>query len=223
MLVAAPTVQLSSPGFTSAGNEQGFNLYTRDSMPAGLPFDVSISGTAPAPSATSEGDQQGNDQDPEVNSRASAATVQALPNRLDSLRWIFIGGFAALFALGVLILWRTPGVLAPQGAGAGDLPVPSATSAGPRKRKAVPSAPTQPAAAVPVSSPTSSSYTPVAVAPAPAANLPGIERDVQDSLDGLKDRLFRLELRRQAGTISEEEYARERARTEQILRELVRG
>jgi len=53
--------------------------------------------------------------------------------------------------------------------------------------------------------------------------LPGIERDVQDSLDGLKDRLFRLELRRQAGTISEEEYARERARTEEILRELVRG
>jgi hypothetical protein len=61
------------------------------------------------------------------------------------------------------------------------------------------------------------------VASAPAADLPGIERDVQDSLDGLKDRLFRLELRRQAGTISEEEYARERARTEQILRELVRG
>jgi hypothetical protein len=50
-----------------------------------------------------------------------------------------------------------------------------------------------------------------------------IDRDVEQSLDGLKDRLFRLELRRQAGTISEEEYAQERARTEQILRELVRG
>jgi hypothetical protein len=223
MLVAAPTVQLSSPGFTSAGNEQGFNLYTRDSVPAGLPFDISISGTAPPPTASSDGDQQGSDQDPEVNSRAGTATVQALPNRLDSLRWIIIGGFAALFALGVLILWRTPGALAPQAAGAGDLPVPAATSAGPRKRKAVPSAPTQPAAAAPVSSPTSSSYKSAAVASAPAADLPGIERDVQDSLDGLKDRLFRLELRRQAGTISEEEYARERARTEQILRELVRG
>ena len=46
---------------------------------------------------------------------------------------------------------------------------------------------------------------------------------MQNSLDSLKDRLFRLELRRQAGTISEEDYARERARTEQILRELVRG
>jgi hypothetical protein len=39
----------------------------------------------------------------------------------------------------------------------------------------------------------------------------------------LKDKLFRLELRHQAGTISEEEYLRERSLTEQILRELVRG
>ena len=43
------------------------------------------------------------------------------------------------------------------------------------------------------------------------------------SLDGLKERLFRLELRRQAGTISEEEYALERASTEKVLRDLVRG
>ena len=50
-----------------------------------------------------------------------------------------------------------------------------------------------------------------------------MERDVELSLDGLKDRLFRLELRRQAGTITEEEYARERSRTEGVLRELVRG
>jgi hypothetical protein len=218
MLVAAPTVQLSSPGFTSAGNEQGFNLYTRDSVPAGLPFDVSISGTAPPPSATSEG-EQGNDQDPEVNSRAGAATVQALPNRLETMRWIIIGGFASLFALGLLLLWRKPGGLAPQAAGAGDLPVPSAISPGPRKRKAVPAAPTQAVAAA-----STSPSTRAAVASAPASShLPEVERDVQNSLDSLKDRLFRLELRRQAGTLSEEEYARERASTEQILRELVRG
>jgi hypothetical protein len=53
--------------------------------------------------------------------------------------------------------------------------------------------------------------------------VPAVEREVQNGLDGLKDKLFRLELRRQAGTISQEDYARERARTEQILRELVRG
>jgi hypothetical protein len=43
------------------------------------------------------------------------------------------------------------------------------------------------------------------------------------SLDALKDQLFRLELRRQAGTISEEDYARERAQMEKLLRDLVRG
>jgi hypothetical protein len=42
-------------------------------------------------------------------------------------------------------------------------------------------------------------------------------------LDALKDTLFRLELRRQAGTISEEEYSRKRAEAERILRELVKG
>jgi len=60
-------------------------------------------------------------------------------------------------------------------------------------------------------------------AAASAVDVPAVEREVQNGLDGLKDKLFRLELRRQAGTISEEDYARERARTEQILRELVRG
>ena len=35
MLVAPPTVQVVSAGFVPAGNEQGFNLYTRDAMPAG--------------------------------------------------------------------------------------------------------------------------------------------------------------------------------------------
>jgi hypothetical protein len=216
MLVVPPTVQLNSAGFTSAGTEQGFNLYTRDTMPAGLPFDVSISGTAPPPSASQQG--QGSDQDPEVNSRATA-TVQALPNRLDSLRWIIIGGFAALFALGVLLLWRRPAGLTAQAVGAGDLPVPPAVSGGSRKRKAPPLAPAKAASTTSVST-----SAPSAAASAPASSdLPEIQREVQHSLDSLKDRLFRLELRRQAGTISEEEYARERAHTEQILRELVRG
>ena len=50
-----------------------------------------------------------------------------------------------------------------------------------------------------------------------------VDAAVDTNLDALKDQLFRLELRRQAGTISEEEYAQERARAEKVLRELVRG
>ncbi len=239
MLVAPPTMQVKSDGFTAAGTEQGFNLYTRDAIPAGLPFDVSVSGTAPPPQASQQG--QGNDQDPEVNSRVTA-TVQALPNRLDSLRWIIIGGFAALFALGVLLLWRQPALAT--AAGPGDVPVPTTPPQGPRKRKAAP--PVAPAA-VKAAAVTFASTRPAApdvssvespdldreaqkpgspthAARARSATLEESSRaGVENSLDSLKDRLFRLELRRQAGTISEEDYARERASTEQILRELVRG
>jgi hypothetical protein len=50
-----------------------------------------------------------------------------------------------------------------------------------------------------------------------------VDAAVGTSLDGLKDTLFRLELRRQAGTISETEYNQERARAEKVLRDLVRG
>jgi hypothetical protein len=50
-----------------------------------------------------------------------------------------------------------------------------------------------------------------------------VEGEVRQGLDGIKDTLFRLELRRQAGTITEEEYARERARAEKVLRDLVGG
>jgi hypothetical protein len=240
MLVAPPSVQINSAGFSPAGTEQGFNLYTRDSIPAGLPFDVSVSGTAPPPSASSS--QESNDQDPSVNSRATES-VQALPNRLDSLRWIIIGGFAGLFAIGVLLLWRKPDFVSGVAAGAGDLAVPTTPSSGPRKRKASSGAPAQAqnpypgshqspgssasaAAPAKISSGTSTvapAGKPVAGSVATAVDVPGIEREVQNGLEGLKDKLFRLELRRQAGTISEEEYARERARTEQILRELVRG
>ena len=53
--------------------------------------------------------------------------------------------------------------------------------------------------------------------------LASVDAAVGNSLDGLKEKLFRLELRHQAGTISEEEYAHERARAEKVLRDLVRG
>ena len=57
----------------------------------------------------------------------------------------------------------------------------------------------------------------------PQGSLDQVDAAVNTSLDSLKDTLFRLELRRQAGTISEEEYAQERARAEKVLRDLVRG
>jgi hypothetical protein len=59
--------------------------------------------------------------------------------------------------------------------------------------------------------------------PLSSTPLENVNAAVATSLDYLKEQLFRLELRHQAGTISDEEYASERARAEKVLRELVRG
>lgn len=59
--------------------------------------------------------------------------------------------------------------------------------------------------------------------PAVSAALSRVDAEVGNSLDALKESMFRLELRHQAGTISEEDYATERAKAEKILRDLVRG
>ena len=50
-----------------------------------------------------------------------------------------------------------------------------------------------------------------------------VKQEVNSNLESLKDTLLRLELRRQAGTITDTEYALERGRAEQLLRDLVQG
>src|SRR5215469_1539378 len=40
LLVIPPSMQLSSAGFSPAGTEQGFNVFSKDSMKAGVGFDV---------------------------------------------------------------------------------------------------------------------------------------------------------------------------------------
>jgi len=160
-LVAPPQLAVTGTGFQPAGREQGMSLYVRDSVPAAT-LEISVSGTAPLPAESLA--------EPTAPA-GSLGAVSAHPARLDSLKWVLIAGFAALFALGGLYLWRKPSL---------------ATS--PRE---------------PIER--------------------DIARQVEHSLDEIKERLFRLELRRQAGTISEEEYAREHSRAQKILRDLVRG
>lgn len=216
-LLAQPSVQISADGFSPAGTDQGFNVYLRDNVPANSPVSVSIAGIAP-PQQSSAGDQSSepggsatdNAQNPSVNSRldqsgaeAPTATTTTMPARLDSLKWVLVAGFAAIFALGFFYLWRRP-----QFAGA------AATATAAPARTALPpseDAPTH-----------SRKSTPVAAAP-PQASSEGIERSVEMSLDQLKDSLFRLELRHQAGTISDADYASERQRIETHLRGLLRG
>lgn len=195
LLVIPPSMQLSSPGFSPAGTEQGFNVYSKDSMKAGLGFDVGISGTAPPPAEASNSNAPD-----ETNGRdaGSSSTVETAPARIGDEKWILLGGLAAIFAVGVALLLRKP---IPVNA---EVPVPAQPSVSKGRKARSPQA--KPALPPP--------------SPPPVEK---VTREVHSNLDSLKDSLLRLELRRQAGTISDEEYALERGRAEQLLRDLVQG
>jgi Carboxypeptidase regulatory-like domain len=209
IIAAPPSVQISGEGITPAGQDQGFNVYTRPAVAADAPVTINVSGTAPLPGSSpgaGEGRSSGppdNSGNASVNSRleasgAEATTVAAttVPARLDSLKWILVGGFASIFALGFVYLWRRPQVITPMNGNSKTLAAPLPTNAS-VARSAPPLAASEAAAQV--------------------------NREVRGSLDELKDSLFRLELRRQAGTITESDYERDRQQLEKVLRDLVRG
>jgi hypothetical protein len=201
VVVAPPSVQIAGDGLQSSGQEQGMSLYSRDGLAANSLLAVSVSGTAPPPSGN-ESDAgaaaQGRDAQQGGGSQ-SEVSIQAVPGRLDDLKWPIIGGFLCVFALLAVLLARRPVVAVPGGAAAAVPDLPPAAS---KKASPAPSG---------------------AAHPARETNLAAVDAAVGTSLDALKDTLFRLELRRQAGTISEEEYKQERARAEKVLRDLVRG
>jgi hypothetical protein len=174
------------------------NIYGREGVPANTVLAVSVSGTAPPQSANGGGDSGA--QDGQTGGPvAGPVTVQQIPGRLDVLKWPLIGGFVVLFALGAIFLARKP-VVAVAGGAAPEIATATAAT---RARRSPPEAPANDSEA--------------------SSAMSEIDSAVGVSLDSLKDQIFRLELRRQAGTISEEEYARERARAEKVLRDLVRG
>jgi hypothetical protein len=205
LVVAPPSVQISGDGLVPRGQEQGMNLYGLQDVPAGTLVAVSVSGTAPPPNANAGGEQgqQGRDAQ-QGGSETSGVSIQQVPGRLDVLKWPLIAGFVCVFALGALLLARKPVVAVAGPVPPGEEDVPAAKQ---RKSK---------------SNASSAAIAPVAPTNG-AASLAEVDAAIGTSLDGLKERLFRLELRRQAGTISDEEYAQERARAEKVLRDLVRG
>jgi hypothetical protein len=198
LLVIPPTMQVASAGFTAAGTEQGFNVFSKESVKTGTGFDVKVSGTAPPPadaSASSAPPDQVNGRD---SNSSPETSVETAPARIGEEKWILLGGLAAIFAVGVGLLLRKP---VPEVASA---PAPPPA---PKGRKAQRAAQAK-------------------AAPPPAPRTPPVEKvqqEVNSNLDSLKDTLLRLELRRQAGTITDAEYALERGRAEQLLRDLVQG
>jgi len=212
LLVAPPSMQVSGDGFSAAGQEQGMNLYLRQDVPAGTLVAVNVSGTAPAGGAAGT-DQAPQGRDAQEGAAESAGgEIQAVPGRLDTMKWPLLGGFVVVFGVFAYLLSRKTVVSVKGGEAAAAVPPTSTGKA--KKPKAQPAAaPAQVLPAVPAPK----------APPNGPASLSEVDAAVSTSLDGLKERLFRLELRHQAGTISEEDYARERAKAEKVLRDLVRG
>ena len=216
LVVAPPTVQITGDGLAPGGQEQGMNLYGREDVPAGTLVAVNVSGTAPPPDAGGGADQGQQGRDAQQGGESGGVAIQQVPGRLDVLKWPLIIGFICLFALGAVLLKRKP-VAVFAGPGQVDAEAPATK---PRRIK-----PAAPAASPIVSSPAPQPPAPPA-AQTPtngSASLAAVDAAIGTSLDALKETLFRLELRHQAGTITETEYEQERARAEKVLRELVRG
>lgn len=212
VMIAAPVgVQISGDGFAPAGSDQGFTLMTRDNLPAGSTFEVLLSGAARVPD---QGQPAAGGQPAGRDSGAAppaGENVQVLSPRLSSFQWIVLGGMALLFLGGFFFLMRQQHALPATSAGALPLPSPVAPLEKKSRRNALG---VPPATTAPSATPASDSA---------ATVLQEADRGARVNLEELKDTLFRLELRRQAGTISEQDYARERARIEAFLRDLVRG
>src|SRR5690348_3076265 len=213
VFVAPPGLQVTGDGLAAAGQEQGMNLYLRQDVPAGTLVAVNVSGTGSANASTGaeSGPQSREAQDAAAES--GGATIQAVPGRLDSMKWPLLGGFVVVFGLFGYLLSRKTVVAVAGGEGAAA----EATSLGKPAKKAK----AQPAPGV-----ASVSFAASSEGTAPSngvASLSEVDAATGTSMDALKEGLFRLELRHQAGTITEEEYVRERAKAEKVLRDLVRG
>ena len=174
------------------------NVYGRENLAANATVAVNVSGTAPPPSANNGADTgagQGREgQDAQGGS--TGVNIQQVPGRLDVLKWPLVAGFVGVFAVGAFLLARKP------------VAVTVATYNDSADYSSIPVA-----GNAKVSTPSTPVGTP----------LENVNAAVTTGLDYLKEQLFRLELRHQAGTISDAEYASERARAEKVLRDLVRG
>lgn len=198
IIAAPPSVQIAGSGISPAGQDQGFNVYTMDKVAANTPVDITVSGTAPMPAANSADPSSGGSVGGGDNSQNASVNSRAADGGTGDPGAVTATAIPARLDS---LKWILTGGFA------------SIFVLGlvylwmrPEVRVAEP---------------------PVAES-APAAgraqaSVAKVDREVRGSLDELKDSMFRLELRRQAGTIGEEDYLRERTRMEQTIRGLVQG
>lgn len=199
LVVAPPSVQIAGEGLQAGGQEQGMAIYGRENLAANATVAVNVSGAAPAPGANAAADQGPPGQ--EGQGVTASANIQQVPGRLDVLKWPLVAGFVGIFAVGAILLVRKPVAVTVALVENSAEQVRTSNSQFPYEKT--------PASASQVNTSTRS--------------MENVNAAVATSLEYLKDQLFRLELRHQAGTIPDEEYASERARAEKVLRDLVRG
>ena len=198
IIAAPPAIQIAGAGISPAGQDQGFNVYTMDNVAANAPVDITVSGTAPMPAANAAQESSGgadNSQNPSVNSRAgdSGSDAASVTATAIPARLDSLKWVLTGGFASIFVLGFVYLWMRPQSSGA-EISAPVAVTQA------------------------------VAAGPGPAVTkVADVHREVSGSMDELKDRMFRLELRHQAGTIAEEEYLRERARLEQTIRGLVQG
>jgi hypothetical protein len=206
LVVVPPGVTVTGDGLNSAGEEQGMMVYTHDPLPAKSLLTVNLSGVPTAGAGADQGQQGGQ----EGNSRQDQGPeVIAAPSRLDDFKWYLFAGLTALFAMGALMLSRKQVIVA---SGPEDENVPSAAK------------PAKPASQSKSKKASPTAGVPSTTAPVNSSNAAQqVANHVTTSMESLKEQIFRLELRRQAGTITEEDYAREKARFDQLLRDMVQG
>jgi len=199
LVVAPPSVQIAGEGLQAGGQEQGMAIYGRENLAANATLAVNVSGSAPPPGANSAADQGQPGQ--EAQGAPASANIQQVPGRLDVLKWPLVAGFVGVFAVSAILLARKP--VAVTVAPLGNSSEAFTASDSQSRSKKIPA--------------------PAAQGNGAAPSMENLNAAVATSLEYLKDQLFRLELRHQAGTIPDEEYASERARAEKVLRDLVRG
>ncbi|PYU14549.1 MAG: hypothetical protein DMG37_07090, partial [Acidobacteria bacterium] len=106
LFVVPPGLQVSGDGLAPAGQEQGMNLYLRQDVPAGAVVTVNVSGTASAnASAGAESGPQGREAQ-DAAAESGGATIQAVPGRLDAMKWPLLGWFVLVFGLFGYLLSR---------------------------------------------------------------------------------------------------------------------
>ncbi len=219
LVVVPPGVTITGDGLKAAGQEQGMFIFTHEPLAAKASFSVKLSGVAAPQVADASGvDGQSTGQSgmpQEGNSRTQTQDVQAVPGRLNEFKWPLLTLLLAGFA-GLAILLSRKKVVVVQGPD-DELDAHESAAAHKKSAKAKPAAPASARTPVPDESATSAS------AAVLASSVASVNAQVNANLESLKEDVFRLELRKQAGTISDEDYAREKTRVEKLLRDLVRG